>query len=200
MTSRAVPFVVEGDTDVPFAERVIRAARGEAGTAYIRRGKPKLLAALDGFARAARYQPFLVLVDQDSEHDCAPAARRAWARKEGDQLIFRIVVHSSEAWAMGDGDAAASYFRIRRATLPAEPERIDDPKQRLIDLCRHSSREDVRRDMVPHPGSGRRQGKGYEARLIEFGERHWRLEAARAWCPSLHRAVERLASVLARAR
>ncbi len=192
-----IPFVVEGDTDVPFAACVVRAAGGMPGTPYVQRGKPTLLSRLPGYANAARNHPWLVLIDQDDDFDCPPAAREAWFPLLSAHLAARIVVQSIEAWALGDRDAAARFFGLRAGAIPRRPEEVDNPKRTLVQLASHSRRKAIQRDMVPRRGSGRIQGAGYEARLIEFGENHWRLEQARLACPSLDRAVVCLTGILA---
>ena len=195
---REIPFVVEGDTDVPFAMHAIRAAGGVPGTPYVQKGKPNLLSRLGGFAHAARFQPWLVLIDQDGDHGCAPAAREEWAPLPTGHLVVRVVVQSIEAWALGDREAAAEFYSLRQGAIPTHPEEIEDPKRRLVELAGKSRRRAIQMDVVPRRGSGRRQGMGYEARLIEFGEHHWRLEHARLACPSLDRAVIRLHEMIVR--
>lgn len=193
-----IPFVVEGDTDVPFATKVIRAAGGEPGTAYVCNGKPSLVGRLAGFANAARHRPYLALIDLDRDHGCGPRAKADWASVPENHLVLRVVVHAIEAWALGDHELAAQYFKVKSSAVPEAPEEIDDPKGYLVDLCRRSSRRELVRDMVPRRGSGRKQGPGFERRLIEFGAEHWRLDAARTRCPSLDSAVEGLRRALDR--
>ena len=86
---------------MPFATKIIRAAGAEPGSSYGRQGKARLLQRAKSRAAAARSQPWLVLVDQDGEHGCTPAAARAWCPDELNELTFRVVPHAIEAWAPG---------------------------------------------------------------------------------------------------
>jgi hypothetical protein len=191
-----VPLVVEGTTDVPFAEQLIRISGGIPGTPYVQGGKPNLLKRVAGYANGARHRPWLALVDLDADEDCAPTAWQAWRPNPSHSLVLRVVVHAIEAWALGDRESVSAFFGVRSSAIPPSPEVVADPKGLLIDLARSSRRAEMRRSMVPRPGSGRRQGPGYEARLIEFGHRHWDIERARLVCPSLERAVTRLSTAL----
>ena len=191
-----VPYVVEGDTDVPFAVRLIEAAGALAGTRYVTGGKPRLLQRTGSYQEPARRHPWLMLVDRDEQFDCAPSAARAWNPQPGAFMTFRVVEQAVEAWALGDRVAAAKYFGIRESWIPEVPESLSNPKRVLVDLARSATRREIRKDMTPRPNSGRAQGPGYEARLIEFGQTHWDPQRARVKCPSLDRALVRLESTL----
>ena len=187
-----VPFVIEGSTDEPYARALIEAVGAFPGTAYPARGKPGLLARAQNYSEAARQRPWLVLVDLDGDFPCPGAAVQAWVARPTPFLVFRVVTQAMEAWALGDREAAASFFSLPVSEIPTQPESVDNPKRLLVDLCRRSRKRAIRREMVPSPSSGRSQGAGYAARLIEYGEQHWRIDVARAQCPSLDRAVLRL--------
>lgn len=192
MSMYPVTVVVEGDTDLPFAKAVLRAAGLEAGNVVDTGGKDRLDAQLSGFNAAARGSPWLVLRDLDRDAVCAPSLRAARLPDCAALMCFRIPVHAVEAWALGDFERIASFLKVSTGRLPLEPEKEIDPKQTLVNLARRSTKRAIREDLVPPEGGVRKVGPGYEARLIEFGTHHWRWRAAQRRCPSLRRSVEAL--------
>lgn len=192
----SVTLAVEGDTDLPFASALLASAKLAAGTVILR-SKTKMDPELQSWNRAARYQRWLVLRDLDQDAPCAPLLLPQLLLKPEPLFCLRIVVHAVEAWAMADREALAAYLGIRVGALRVPPDSIPDPKRFLVDLARKSTKASIRKDLLPAPRGIRPIGPGFQKRLIEFGNGHWRIEVARKLSPSLDRAisaVQRLAS------
>lgn len=186
---------VEGVTDEAVLRRLIEHVGAIPGEIYGREGKPQLLKRLPAFNSAARFEPWLVLVDLDHDEECAPPARRAWLANPSPQMQLRIAVPEVEAWFLADRERAARWLGVRVGAVPEEPESLRDAKRALVDLCQRTSRKAVRQDIIPRPGSGRAVGPGYASQVIQFvgdAETGWRPEAAAERAPSLGRCLLRL--------
>jgi hypothetical protein len=104
-------------------------------------------------------------------------------------------VREIEAWLLADRERFASFFKVRLSDIPTVPEFLDDPKEAVIELSKRSRNRDIRLDMVPRPGSGRKIGPAYISRLIEFvsdTQRGWRPEHAARSSESLNRSLTRI--------
>jgi len=179
--------------------RLVRDAGGVLGPLYGRDGKDRLRQRIDGYNRAARYTPWIVLVDLDDDADCAPPFCAAWLPRAAPLMCFRCAVRAVESWLLGDAQALARFLGISVSRIPQDPEVLSDPKGFMVELARHSRRQSVLDEMVPRPRSGLRVGPGYPARLIEFAEKHWRPDEAARHVDSLERCRKRLAELVARA-
>ena len=193
--SAAAPIVissaVEGVVDEAVVKRLIVWAGAEIGPIYGKRGKALLRQRVNGYNNAARYFPWIVIVDLNREADCPPPMRRIWLPNPEPFMCFRIAVRMIEAWLLADRERFASFFRVRLSDVPAKPELLDDPKEVVVQLSRRSRSRDIRLDMVPRPGSGRKIGAAYVSRLIEFvsdPRRGWRPERAAQSSDSLNRS------------
>jgi hypothetical protein len=143
-----------------------------------------------GFNNAAKGTPFLVLTDLDRIL-CAPELIRKWLREPlHPNLIFRVAVREVETWLLADGAGLAKFLGIGRILVPGDVDKVDNPKECLIDLARRSPRRDLRQDIVPPPGSTRKIGPNYNGRLISFVKGRWDLSAATLSSPSLERTVK----------
>ncbi len=194
-----ISAAVEGKLDEAVAQKLIRHAGALPGTIYGKRGKQALKARMRGYIHAARHAPWLVLVDLDCDHDCAPPLRQAWVTAGGLQLCFRVAVRQVEAWLMADAERLASFLQVPRAVITATPEVLVDSKAEMVDVARRSRRRDIREDMVPREGSGRPVGPAYSSRLIELAETDWRPSIAAARSESLRGAIACLERLVARA-
>ncbi|MHB8763888.1 MAG: hypothetical protein ACYDA8_06065 [Deferrisomatales bacterium] len=186
---------VEGVTDEAVLRRLIEHVGALPGDIYGREGKAQLLKRLPAFNSAARFEPWLVLVDLDHDEECAPPARRAWLADPAPRMQLRIAVPEVEAWLLADRERTADWLGVRLGAVPEDPESLGDPKRVLVDLCQRSSRRAVRQDIIPRPGSGRAVGPGYVAQVIQFAgdaQAGWRPEAAAERAPSLGRCLLRL--------
>lgn len=184
-----IQAAVEGLLDESVVRQLIAHSGGEAGTVYGGNGKPPLRRMIRGYNNAARFTPWVVLVDLDNEPDCAPPLRNAWVPTPAPLLCFRVAVREIEAWLMADRQALAAFLRIRTGSVPEEPEKLRHPKSVMVDLARRSRSSDVRRDIVPRENSGRRVGPAYVSRLVEYVQTHWRAEVAADRAESLQRAI-----------
>lgn len=184
-----ISAAVEGMVDEAVVRKLIIHAGAAPGDVYGRQGKSLLRQKIAGYNNAARRIPWIVLVDLDRDHDCAPALRHAWLPQPAPYLCFRVAVREIEAWLLADPERVASFLSVGSSRLPSDPERLDDPKETMVNLARASRRRDIREDMVPRPGSDRQVGPAYASRLIELVSVHWRPEVAARRAESLMRAI-----------
>ena len=179
---------VEGKTDKVVVERLIAHVGAEAGPVYVAEGKPNLKKRIAGYNQAAQHSLWLVLVDLDRD-GCAPSLRAAWLPEPSSGLCFRVAVHAVEAWLMADAETLAGFLGVARSNIPANPESLPDPKATLVGLAASSRHRDIREDMAPQPGSGRRVGPAYTSRIIEYAGQHWRPGTAALQSGSLERTI-----------
>jgi hypothetical protein len=184
-----VTAAVEGPVDEAVVHKLIEHVGCVPGPVYGKKGKPALRSSIRGFNQAARRGPWIVLVDLDRDHECAPPLREAWVPVAAPHLCFRVAVRAIEAWLIADDDALARFLRIARDRIPRAPESLPDPKGALVDLARASRQRAIREDMVPRGSSGRSVGPAYTSRVIEYVQREWRPEIAAARADSLQRAI-----------
>ncbi len=199
---RARPFVsaaVEGPVDEAVVKRLIVHVGGAPGPVYGKQGKAALRDRVRDYNVAARRALWVILVDLDGEEECAPTLRRTWIPEAAPHLCFRIAVRAVEAWLLADGERLATFLGIPSARVPTQPEALRDPKQALVGLARASKRREIRADMFPRPGSGRRVGPAYTSRVIEFIESAWRPKVAAGQADSLRRAIACLERMVDRA-
>lgn len=180
---------VEGLVDEAVARRLILHVGAEPAAVFGKKGKPDLLKKLNGYNNAARNTPWLVLIDLDGDADCASALRSRCLSDPAPFLCFRIAVRQVEAWLLADAETLARYLGVSRASIPSEPERLDNSKLEMVRLAGKSRNRAVRLDMTPRPESGRPVGPAYASRLMEYATRDWRPEIAARRADSLRRAI-----------
>ena len=185
-----ISAAVEGLVDEAVVRKVIAHAGGEAGPVYGKNGKPALRRQIQGYNNAARHSPWLVLVDLNTDADCAPPMRESWLTDPAPLLCFRVAVRQVEAWLMADRESLASYLGVAQATIPQDPETLPNAKATMVNLARRSRRRVIREDMVPREQSRRPVGPAYASRLIEYVQTKWRPEPAAARSESLRRAID----------
>lgn len=198
MKSVVVTCAVEGDLDSVVARRLLAEVGAAEGRVYILGGKQKLHQRLPAYNRAAKMEPWLVLVDLDRD-ECAPRLRQEWLADQSPNLCLRIAVRAMEAWLLADREAFADFFGVSPARIPAHPDEVQDPKRLVVDLARRSRRRAIREDLVPREGSGRAVGPAYTSWLIEFADRVWRPREAAGASASLRRCIAALQAYVARA-
>lgn len=187
-----VTVAVEGDVDASIVRRLLGAVGADEGPVHVSRGKPKLLSRLGGYNNAATRSAWLVLVDLDRDADCVPPFRQQWMPAPAEHMCFRVAVRMVEAWLLADRERFARFLGVSAASLPRAPDEVDDPKGVVVDLARISRRREIREELVPRVGGGRRVGALYPSRMIEFISGSWRPQEARARSDSLDRCLTRL--------
>ena len=178
-------MAAEGDVDIPVLSRIFAELGLRLGPAYVTKGKVALDRNLAGYNNAAKYAPWVVLRDLDSDAECAPSLREHLIPTPAKYMCFRVAVRSVESWLMADRERLASFLSIPVTRLPAAPDQLEYPKREFVNLARRSRRRDVRDDIVPEPGTSRSVGPGYVGRIMEFAEHSWRPMVAQGASPSL---------------
>jgi len=192
-----ISAAVEGVIDEAVIRRLLTYVGAIPGDVYGKQGKAFLKQRTAAYNNAARYAPWIILVDLDDEASCAPPLRAAWLPDPAPRLCFRVAVREVEAWLFADRENLADFLAIGRGLLPADPESLQDPKREMVNLARRSRRRAIREDMVPRPEAGRIVGPAYASRLIEFVTSLWHPDHAAGHSESLRRAVECLRRLLA---
>lgn len=184
-----VSGAVEGILDETVLRRLVEWLGAEMAYVYPVGGKPQLDLRLSGYNEAARYSPWCVLRDLDTDAACPAELVTRLLPEPAPAMCFRIVVRSLEAWLMADRQRMASFLSVSRASIPTSPEEARDPKIVLVDAARRSNKTAVRDGMVPRPGSGRSVGAGYTSLMIEYAKTRWRPEIAAESSESLRRCI-----------
>jgi len=195
-----VPFVVacEGVVDEAVLRRLLEEVGAEPARVYGRNGKEQLRRQIPGYNEAARRFPWVVLVDLNDEAACPPPLVQKWVPDPAPHLCFRVAVHEVEAWLLADSERFARFLSVGHTRLPADPEAVVDPKEKVVSLAQGSRNRAIREDMVARPGSGRAIGPAYASRLIEFvtdRESGWRPAVAAERSESLERCLRRLSEL-----
>ena len=192
MAETWVTGAVEGLVD----EAVVRRLLLEAGLActavYGLEGKPALLQRLAGYNAAARFAPWLVLIDLDQDAACVPEFLEGVLPQPAPHMLLRVAVREIESWLLAD-PGFARFLGVRPQAIPADPDAVDDPKRLVVNLARRSRRPTITRDLVPRPGAGRVVGPAYASRLIEFVTRRWQPRRAAERSASLARCLTAIA-------
>lgn len=79
---------VEGIVDEAVLRRLVQHVQGTLGAVHGKNGKKHLRQRLTGYNQAARFSPWVVLVDLDQEAECAPPLRTAWLPNPAPQYVF----------------------------------------------------------------------------------------------------------------
>jgi hypothetical protein len=190
-----IEAAVEGEVDAAVVERLADHLRKSVSAIYGKNGKSLIKKRISNYNDAARFRPWLVLVDLDNEYFCAPDLVAHWLPSRASFMRFRVAVREIEAWLMADRERFASFLSVKSSLIPTNPESLPFPKQIVVNLARNSRRRVIREDMVPRPGSGRNIGPAYVSRLIEYirdQKAGWRPDVAALQASSLKKCIRAL--------
>ena len=187
-----VYLAVEGEVDMPVAERLIRHVGLEPCRAIVAGGAPKLDPRIPELIRSAVGINWLVLRDLDRA-SCAPQLLQALvANRDPARSSIRIPVRSVESWLLADVEGFAETFSVHSNRLPNRPDDLPDPKLHLVNVCRASRQSKVRRTIPPRTGSNRSVGPEYVSRISSFVRNAWDPERGARRSPSLQRTISAL--------
>lgn len=166
----------------------------QVGQSYRRGGYGYLRRTIEGWNRAARGIPFIVLTDLDRA-TCPPELIRQWlTNPQHPNLLFRIAIREVESWLLADSGELPSYLNVRVDRMPNDPDGLADAKRAIVDLARSSRTAQIRSRIVPKQDSTAKQGPDYNACLCSFVATRWDVDQACQRSASLARTVARLAS------
>lgn len=103
---------VEGMVDEAVLTRLVDEAGGQVGPIYGKNGKSHLRRVLGGYNNAARFSPWLVLVDFDQDAECAPPLVAAWLPAPAPMMRLRVALRAIEAWLLADRERLAGFLRV----------------------------------------------------------------------------------------
>ena len=192
-------IVVEGDVDVVVVRRLATWTGFEIGDSYVMGGKGLLDKRIGAFNAAARVAPWFALRDLDDDAECGAELVSKLLPRRARKFLLRVAVHEVEAWLLGDRRTIADALQVRVGLVPARPEDLARPKQRLVQIARSSRARAVREDLVPAFNSTARVGPAYTAWVSDFMNR-WSPQRARGSCPSLDGAIRALRGLRAALR
>jgi len=190
-----VNILVEGMTDEPVAKKLLKHIGLEIGVVYGRKGKPYLLQRSPIYNKVAQFAPWFVLLDLDTDTQCASQAVTQWLPNPANGMRFRVAVRSVEAWLMADRESMASFLSVAPSKIQHSIELDLNPKQTLINIARASRDRSMREAIVPRQDSGAKVGPLYVAQLAEFTEKYWRPHVAQEHSDSLRRCINALSTL-----
>jgi hypothetical protein len=162
------------------------------GNCLNQRGYGKIKKVISGLNHAAKGMPYLVLTDLDNA-ECPLVILSDWlTQPKHPNLLFRIAVKEVEAWLLAHREAFAEFLGISVDLIPADVDKISDPKQVLINLAKKSKKRELREGIVPDRNSTAKIGKDYNGQLIQFVNQSWQVASAQTNSRSLERAMNAL--------
>ena len=189
-----VYFAVEGRTDVPIAQRLIRLVGFQPQEAIVAGGKSKLDPRIPALNRSGAQVNWLILRDLDRDAPCASQLIGDLLRggTRSPRVAVRAPIRATESWLLADHKGFAREFSVSRRQVPADADALDNPRQFLVNLCRTSRKRDIRTAMAPRAGSRRPVGPEYTDRISTFAGGPWDPERASENSPSLRKTIAAL--------
>lgn len=151
------------------------------------------------YNNAAKYMPFFIITDLDKK-ECAVSLINEWFNntKKEPELIFRVAIKEIDAWILADRNGIAKALNVSQSNIPAEPEKIEDPKAFLMQTAKKSKNREIRENFPPKDAFAH-QGPLYNILLTNFVSEEWNLTEARQHSKSLEKAYNALKEFAGRA-
>ncbi len=194
MTNEVIYFsvAVEDALSEVVARHLIEQSSFRVLSCYRKGGYGYLKSRIHGFNEAAKASPFFMLTDLD-KYACATELKTDWLKQTPHpNFLFRIAVRSVESWLLADAEGLATFFRVSKKLIPDKPDELPNPKAKVIELAKRSSKREIREDIVPKQNSTAKIGPNYNGRLGSFINTSWNLQRAIKHSESLHRAFNAL--------
>jgi len=185
--------LVEGLIDEAVARRIIVSSGHEFGVCYGKKGIGYIQQKIQKFNASAPRGLMLTLVDfMDTQLFCPPDVVHQWLPHRHPNMIFRVVVKEIESWLLADRVNFADFLHVSLSRIPANPEQLDDPKQTVVNLARHSRSKHIKEALMPGRATSAPVGKLYASEMISFIQNQWDVRVARGNAPSLNRCMSKL--------
>lgn len=191
------PIQISIAVEDELSESVIRRILGNARApfdiiaCYGKKGSGYLQKKIHSFYEAAKYTPFIVLMDLDRGTCPAGLIGQLLRRPPYPNFLFRIAVREVESWLLADKKGIAQFLRVSQALIPRNPDLQLDPKQDLINLARKSRNREIREDIVP-TSEHTSIGPGYNSVLARFVSSDWNFREGCLNSDSLRRFCQRV--------
>ena len=182
--------VVEGDVDEAVLSKIAETLSLNLSAVYGRIGKQYIYSRIGAYNRAARFSPWIILLDLDDDAPCAAELISRVLPQPSQFLSLRIAVKAVESWLLADRKEFAAFIGVAQSQIPDAPDSIPDPKTFVVTLARNSRKPNIVRELVPRPGAKKRVGPAYTSRLIEFVLHKWDPSRAEELSDSLRRCRE----------
>jgi len=188
-----VDALVEGLIDEAVARRIIVSSGHNFGICYGKKGIGYIQQKIQKFNASAPRGVMLTLVDfMDTRLGCPPEVLCNWLPQRHPNMIFRVVVREIESWLLADCDNFADFLHVPKNRIPTNPEQLNDPKQTVVNLARHSRSKHIRDALIPGCATSAPVGTLYTSEMISFIQTRWDVRVARRNAPSLNRCMNQL--------
>ena len=183
-----VSCLVEGAFDEAVMRKVFKTVGIEA-IAFYYASKPAFFSRLRSDNKSTNFASRFAICDLDKDA-CAPSVVQKHLPEIFPRMCFRIAVRTMETWLMADREAFAAFLAVPPSRIPqsSDLEKIQDPKEALVNLARRSRNRAIASGLVPKEGATGKVGREYNVRLKEFVHDKWSPRRARKNSESLCRA------------
>src|SRR5436305_14008841 len=120
---------VEGSLDEIALRRLLAEANLLIGKVYGKAGKDYLRNRIQDYNNAARFTPWVVLVDLDREADCAGSLCRSWSLEPVPKLMLRVAVRAMAASSLPDTATTSDDLAVSQYRAPITPDDEPDPRR-----------------------------------------------------------------------
>jgi hypothetical protein len=155
-------------------------------------GRGQILKNLKAYNRASLKTPFLIVFDLDFDLCPQYLIDQHLQDPISKNLVVRVAVKSIESWILGDIDSLSDFLRVKKMFFPKDPDAIEKPKLKIIELAKKSSYNWIKEGLVPDSNIGASVGYDYNRIMIGFVKNHWNPMVAKENSKSLHRSFEKI--------
>ncbi|WP_141259237.1 DUF4276 family protein, partial [Pseudomonas aeruginosa] len=140
------------------------------------RGFGYLRQKMEAFNSIASYMPVIVLTDLDTSRTVYDLRKKWLPKNKSENLIFRIAVREIESWILADSESFSEFLGVSKAVIPRAPDELANPKDKLLELVKKSSKRSLKEEMLPAKNSSSPIGLGYNVNLCSYVEGDWSFE------------------------
>ena len=159
---------------------------------HVTGGRTYILKRLAHYNSSAKHLLFFVLVDLDKERCAVDFIQHCFGStsRKNKNLIFRVAEREVESWVLADREGFSRYFKVSEKRLLNHPDKIEDPKQYLVNVIRkHCKNKWYKQSIVPDKNSSAVVGPLYNPALIHFVQQEWDIDRAKIASFSLNRCI-----------